>query len=278
MSREKAKSGNLSKRLEQLREFLSLKQESFAKNIGIAYRTYVNYASGKDPSSHVLVKTVEVFGVSPIWLLTGQGSMFPEEPKERPRPLVPILGQIEAGHDGRLLLENVEYFIPLPLGHDEEADNLGVSTHLLGFEVTGLSMYPQYRQGEVVLCSRKQPIKADDDVVVQLVGGDSYCKVWRPSGETVILQSYNKEFDPITVGREAVVDIVKVVDSVWGWRARQIRIEVEEYLQQNVPPDKWPEDFDPEKARITFAEPHPAHPARKDGENSASAPRRKSNP
>jgi len=65
-----------SERLEGVRERLGLTVVAFAEKLGIPYRTYVNYKSGRTPPAELLVAAVAAFQVSPAWLISGQGPMF----------------------------------------------------------------------------------------------------------------------------------------------------------------------------------------------------------
>ncbi len=63
-------------RLEELREFLGIKGKVFAEQMGIPYRSYMNYKGGRTPPADLLSRVVEVFSVNPAWLISGEGMMF----------------------------------------------------------------------------------------------------------------------------------------------------------------------------------------------------------
>jgi|GEM_PF-6096316 len=70
---------NYSERIEQLRETLGVKGKEFAEQIGLPYRSYMNYKGGRTPPAEVLSKILEVFDdVNPAWLMVGDGNMFLE--------------------------------------------------------------------------------------------------------------------------------------------------------------------------------------------------------
>ncbi len=70
--------GNISEKLEIIRENLGEKGNAFAEQLGIPYRSYMNYKGGRTPPAELLGKLTELFNVNPVWLLTDQGPMFME--------------------------------------------------------------------------------------------------------------------------------------------------------------------------------------------------------
>jgi len=60
-----------SERLEIAREFLDIKGKPFAEQLGIPYRSYMNYKGGRTPPADVLSKASEVFNINPAWLISG---------------------------------------------------------------------------------------------------------------------------------------------------------------------------------------------------------------
>ena len=67
-------SGNLGERLRKLRGGLS--REKFSKNIGISARALVNYETmERFPRGDIVAQIAARLGVSPTWLLTGEGEM-----------------------------------------------------------------------------------------------------------------------------------------------------------------------------------------------------------
>lgn len=64
-------------RLEKLRRYLDLKAKEFSAELGVVYRTYINYKTqSTTPSADILRSAAAKFGASPRWLLTGEGEMF----------------------------------------------------------------------------------------------------------------------------------------------------------------------------------------------------------
>ncbi|MBA7713116.1 hypothetical protein ES703_122115 [subsurface metagenome] len=66
---------NWSDRLREIRKFRGLNQESFAKQLGVGFRTYIRYEKGEREPSLSLLKSLAERGISVQWLLTGNGNM-----------------------------------------------------------------------------------------------------------------------------------------------------------------------------------------------------------
>src|SRR5580658_632721 len=103
--------------------------------------------------------TIEVF----VGLIQGGGTA--------PRG-VPLLGFAEAGAGG--------YFddggFPAGEGWDEIAFPAVNDDHAYALEVSGQSMEPAYRHGDVILVSPSAPIRRGDRVVVKTRGGEMMAK------------------------------------------------------------------------------------------------------
>ena len=62
---------------------------------------------------------------------------------------------------------------------------------LLGFEVVGDSMVPQYLPGDVAICDRLASPIIGEPAVVKLATGEVVVKIWRQMGNYIFLQSVN---------------------------------------------------------------------------------------
>ncbi len=121
---------------------------------------------------------------------------------------MPVFDKASAGPKSGSLPREPEFYIPCPAGiKDKDA---------FGFVISGESMYPRYRTGDIVVCSRKVDISTEDDVVVSLAWGEILCKIWRELKTSVRLESWNKSFDPMEVSKKDIKDKVKVVGQIWG--------------------------------------------------------------
>lgn len=76
-------------RLKKAREKLALRQEDFAARIGLTQTAYSMLETGKRSISPKHVKLIcAEFGISELWLTTGEGEMFLISPDENELSLI----------------------------------------------------------------------------------------------------------------------------------------------------------------------------------------------
>ena len=116
---------------------------------------------------------------------------------------MPLLGFAEAGSGG--------YFddggFPVGEGWDEIAFPAVSDEHAYALEMSGQSMEPAYRDGDVILVSPAAPIRRGDRVVVRTRDGEVMAKeLKRRTAKSIELRSLNAEHEDRTlaVSRRAV--------------------------------------------------------------------------
>lgn len=74
------KFSDIIERVEQIRTHLGLNKSRFSAEIGMKPQTYNNFigSQGSKPNVELLYGIVTRFSVNPLWVFTGQGSMFLE--------------------------------------------------------------------------------------------------------------------------------------------------------------------------------------------------------
>lgn len=88
-------------RVKELRRALGLTQSEFADKIGITGTAVSLYESGKRGVSETLVKSIcREFGVSYLWLTTGEGEMF--EPKSEEQEIYELVDRILSGENAHV--------------------------------------------------------------------------------------------------------------------------------------------------------------------------------
>jgi phage repressor protein C with HTH and peptisase S24 domain len=123
---------------------------------------------------------------------------------------VPLLGFAEAGSGG--------YFddggFPAGEGWDEIAFPSVNDEHAYALEVSGQSMEPAYRDGDVILVSPSAPIRRSDRVVVKTRGGEVMAKqLKRRTAKTIELKSLNAEHPDRTL---AAADVLWIARILWA--------------------------------------------------------------
>ena len=121
---------------------------------------------------------------------------------------VPLLGLAQAGSGG--------YFddsgFPAGKGWDEVALPSTSDEHAYALEISGDSMKPAYRDGDIIVVSPGTPIRRGDRVVVKTSGGEVMVKeMKRRTTKTLELQSLNPVQADRTLDADDVAWIARIV-------------------------------------------------------------------
>ncbi len=121
---------------------------------------------------------------------------------------VPLIGFAEAGAGG--------YFddggFPAGEGWDEIAFPQVSDEHAYALEVSGASMEPAYRDGDVIIVSPAAPIRRGDRVVVRARSGEVMVKeLKRRTGKTIELRSLNTAHPVRTLAAGDVLWIARIL-------------------------------------------------------------------
>ena len=123
---------------------------------------------------------------------------------------VPLIGFAEAGAGG--FFDDGGF--PVGKGWDEIAFPAVSDEHAYALEISGDSMMPAYRDGDVIIVSPAAPIRRGDRVVVKTKKGEVMVKeLKRRTSKSIELQSINAEHPDRTL---AVSDVVWVARIVWA--------------------------------------------------------------
>jgi phage repressor protein C with HTH and peptisase S24 domain len=142
--------------------------------------------------------TIEVF----VELMNAGGGMATRA--------VPLLGFAEAGAGG--------YFddggFPVGEGWDEIAFPAVSDAHAYALEVSGHSMEPAYRDGDIILVSPAAPIRRGDRVVVRTRSGEVMAKdLKRRTAKSLELSSLNAEHADRII---AAADVLWIARILWA--------------------------------------------------------------
>ncbi len=121
---------------------------------------------------------------------------------------VPLIGFAEAGAGG--------YFddggFPVGKGWDEIAFPSVNDEHAYALEISGGSMEPAYRKGDVIVVSPAAPVRRGDRVVVKTKTGEVMVKqLTRKTARTIELQSLNAAHPDRTLSTADVLWIARIV-------------------------------------------------------------------
>jgi phage repressor protein C with HTH and peptisase S24 domain len=121
---------------------------------------------------------------------------------------VPLLGFAKAGSGG--------YFddggFPVGEGWDEIAFPALADQHAYALQISGQSMQPAYRDGDVILLSPAAPVRRGDRVVVKTRDGEVMAKeLKRRTPQTLELRSLNSEHDDRTLDAADVLWVARIL-------------------------------------------------------------------
>ena len=127
----------------------------------------------------------------------------------RPAASVPLLGFAEAGAGG--------YFddsgFPVGQGWDEIAlPQTGGTDPVYALEVSGQSMMPLYRDGDIVIVSPGASVRRGDRVVVRTRAGEVMAKILqRQTSKTVELASVNPDYPDLQFAIDEIEWIARIL-------------------------------------------------------------------
>ena len=125
-----------------------------------------------------------------------------------PISTVPLIGTAQAGAGG--------YFddagFPVGKGWEEVAVPQVTDEHAYALEVSGDSMKPAYRAGDILIVSPGTPVRKGDRVVVKTTDGEVLVKeLQRKTAKSIELKSLNAQHKDRTLGMNEVVWVARVV-------------------------------------------------------------------
>jgi len=121
---------------------------------------------------------------------------------------VPLIGLAQAGGGG--FFDDAGF--PVGRGWDEIAFPAVDDEHAYALEISGDSMQPAYREGDIILVSPAAPVRRGDRVVVKTREGEVMAKeLKRRTTRTIELRSLNREHPDRIFAAEDVVWIARIL-------------------------------------------------------------------
>lgn len=127
---------------------------------------------------------------------------------ERTSEAIPLIGLARAGKGG--FFDDAGF--PVGGGWEQIAFPKVDDANAYALEITGDSMEPVYRDGDVIVVSPNAQVRRGDRVVVKTRDGEVLAKVLaRQTARTVELASFNPAHPPLTVPAEAVAWMARIL-------------------------------------------------------------------
>jgi phage repressor protein C with HTH and peptisase S24 domain len=121
---------------------------------------------------------------------------------------VPLIGYAEAGAGG--FFDDAGF--PVGKGWDEIAFPAVSDEHAYALEISGDSMLPAYRRGDIIVVSPAAPVRRGDRVVVKTRGGEVMVKeLKRKTAKSIELQSFNAAHPNRTLPLSDVLWMARIV-------------------------------------------------------------------
>jgi len=155
------------------------------------------------PSTESISKILEATGASLEEFL----GMI-REVKEEPKRTIPLIGLAQAGAGG--------YFgdagFPVGSGWDEVAFPHIGGDHAYALEISGDSMAPVYRDGDIVIVDPEAAVRRGDRVVVKTFEGEVLAKeLKRQTARTIELKSLNPEHEDRMFSMDQVAWVARIL-------------------------------------------------------------------
>ncbi len=155
------------------------------------------------PSTESIAKAMAATGC-------GVSVLFAEQLRREGAPAhtIPVIGHAQAGGNG--FFDNAGY--PVGAGWDEVAfPDLG-DPNAYALEITGDSMEPVYRDGDIVVVSPSASLRRGDRVVVRTREGEVLAKwLGRLSARRIELRSFNPDHEDRALARSDLDWISRVI-------------------------------------------------------------------
>lgn len=174
-------------RFKECREKRGYSQQQLCIMLGLKGSSVSNWESGKTkPNRNNLQRLARLYGVSMDYLL---GEEEKDKTAESSKALrVPVLGSIPAG----VPIEAIEDILDW---EEVPADWGRGGKEYFALKVRGLSMYPRYEDGDVVIFRRQDTCESGQDCAVMVNGDEATFKRVKLTDGGVMLQAINPDYE-----------------------------------------------------------------------------------
>lgn len=164
-------------------------QIEVASAIGISQQTFNTWTRGiAFPRMDKVQLLADFFGVGKDYLIERQEL---SDPIPRVSKYIYLLGRVAAGSP-IFAEENIAGELDVPVEWAKKDEYYGL-------KVKGNSMEPKISNGDIVIIHNQEDAESGEIVIATINGDDAVCKRLMKYGETILLRSFNSEYDDIDV-------------------------------------------------------------------------------
>jgi transcriptional regulator with XRE-family HTH domain len=166
-----------------------MKQEDFAKTVGVSKNTYARYEREETfPDNPFLAKMCSKLGVNANWLLLGEGPVYAQDLvagrclDADQYSLIPLLeSKVTAGPEGEIVYDEVSDYLPFKRWWVEKLVGKGDehAKALILTKVRGDSMVPTINPGEIAL------VDTHENERIKIIDGKLYL-ILQPDGTVAL--------------------------------------------------------------------------------------------
>lgn len=183
----------IGERIKEVRKEKDLTLEDVAKRIGVAKSTVQRYEAGliSSPKQPVLAAMAKAMGVNEEWLC-GMSDIKEEQVSKNEEETmipVPVLGEVLAGM-GKSITDNIMGYI------FEEKGHMNGDGDYVYLKVSGDSMYPEFKEGDLVFVKCQPSVESGSYAVVTVDSELGTVKRVIYGNDFVELQSVNPMYPP----------------------------------------------------------------------------------
>jgi repressor LexA len=174
----------MARNIKRYMQKIGISRKDFCERLGFAYSTVTDWLNAeKYPRIDKIEMMANFFGISKADLVEPPAPPAASEKPHKKGVLIPVLGVVRAGVPIHAEEDIIDY--------EEIPQEMARSGEYFGLRVTGSSMEPTLRDGDVIIV-RKQPDVDNGDIAIVLVDGeDATVKEIRETPEGVTLIGHN---------------------------------------------------------------------------------------
>lgn len=190
-------------RIRILREQRGITQSQLAEICNVSDKAVSTWEKGRNiPRMGAIQKMADYFGIPKSMIIENMPSTDNASTK------IPVLGKIPAGIPFTAV-EDVE-------GWEELSPSmLRGGKEFFALTVKGDSMFPEYREGDVLILRKQDSCETGDDCAVMVNGDDATFKRIRRNEKGITLQPLNPAYDPTFYTNKEVIELpVRIIGVV----------------------------------------------------------------